>query len=795
MIRLITILSFLFVSMSFLHAEIIKEKGFFSYEYDQDEGTVMLDVPISQLGKEFLYVNSLSAGIGSNDIGLDRGQLGSDRLVRLEKRGNKLMLVQLNTDYRANSNNKLERLAVEEAFAKSILAGWKIKSNEGGVITVDITDFLLRDAHGVSRRLKQSNQGSYSLDKSRSAINEDRTKAFPDNTEFDAFLTFGGSPKGGYIRSVTPDSESITVNQHHSFIRLPDGYQPRTYHPYSGFNSMSYYDYATPIESPISKKFITRHRLEKKNPNADVSEAKEPIVYYMDPGCPDPIKTALMEGARWWDQAFQAAGFAPGTFQVREMPAGADMMDVRYNVIQWVHRSTRGWSYGASVRDPRTGEILKGHVSLGSLRVRQDFLIAQGLLSPYKDSDSNHGEMKELALARLRQLAAHEVGHTIGLAHNFAASTNERASVMDYPHPYVELTVNGDMDFSEVYDDKIGDWDKATITYGYKQYKSASEEKSGLLSQIESVQKKGLRYISDRDARPAGGAHPHGHLWDSKPDPAVELDRMLKVRKKALKNFGEHTITTGTPISELEKVLVPLYLMHRYQVEAVAKVIGGLDYNYAVKGDALDHKVSPVSMRDQDKAITSVLNSLSAEQLRLPENIINLIPPPAAGYGRDRETFKGRTSVAFDVLAPVESYANGVFSLILHQDRLARIHRHNVAQGHPMSLQLYIDQLGRHFFEQQSSDPYSKALEETVQHNFVMHLLDKATNASVDPAAASVAHGCISRLKDQLLKGSDDHAKRLVYLIDHALAHPNSIELPEAKALPPGSPIGCGHGL
>ena len=773
-----------------------RQNGFFDFTYSEDEGTVILEIQDRFINQEFLYVNSLSAGIGSNDIGLDRGQLGSDRLVRIEKMGNKLMLVQLNTRYRANSNNKLERQAIEEAFAQSILAGWKIESHDKGIYKVDITEFLLRDAHGVADRLKRGKEGNYSLDKSRSAVNTSRTKSFPDNTEFDAILTFGGEPDGVYLRSVTPDAKSVTVQQHHSFIRLQDaGYQPRVFHSYSGFNNLTYADYATPIESPLEKKYITRHRLEKKNPSANISAAKEPIIYYMDPGCPEPIKSALMEGAAWWDQAFQAAGFASGTFQVRELPDGVDMMDVRYNVIQWVHRSTRGWSYGSSIIDPRTGEILKGHVSLGSLRVRQDFLIAQGLLSPYGGDDNNNPQMKELALARLRQLAAHEVGHTIGLAHNFAASTNDRSSVMDYPHPYVELDVNGNLDFSQMYDDKIGAWDKHTISYGYRQYKNTSEEKNGLLKQIESVQKAGLRYISDRDARPQGGAQPHGHLWDNRPDPSVELNRMLKVRKNALKRFGEDAITSGTPVSELEKVLVPLYLMHRYQVEAVTKLIGGLEYSYGVKGDALNHKVSPVGLGEQDKAIQAILNSLSAQELKLPDHVISLLPPPAKGYSRSRESFRGRTNLAFDVLGPVESYATTVFSLMLHPDRLARIHRHNVAHGHAMSLALYLDQLSNYIFEQASQDLYGSAIEKVVQHNFVMHLLEKATNKKVDPLTGSIAHGAIQRLKSKFLSKEDDQSKRLAYLINHALLHPETIKLPTAKALPPGSPIGCGIGL
>ncbi|MEL6123295.1 MAG: zinc-dependent metalloprotease [Bacteroidota bacterium] len=769
--------------------------GFFSFTYDDESGDIVMEVPANMLGEEFLYVPSLSAGVGSNDIGLDRGQLGGEKVVRIDRRGKKLFLTQPNLDYRANSSNSLEVQAVKEAFAESVIWGWEIKEKKGENYIVSMTDFLLRDVHGVISRLKRAKQGNFKLDKSRSAINIDRTKAFPNNTEFDVILTFTGQADGRYLQSVTPDNGAVTVQQHHSFVRLPDeGYEPRAFHPYSGYFSISYYDYATPIESPLEKRWITRHRLEKRNPEAPISEAKEPIVYYMDPGCPEPVRSALMEGAAWWDQAYQAAGYAPGTFQIKDLPAGADMMDVRYNVIQWVHRSTRGWSYGASVIDPRTGEIIKGHVSLGSLRVRQDFLIAQGLLSPYGDDDSNHEQMMEAALARLRQLAAHEVGHTIGLSHNFASSVNDRASVMDYPHPYVELTSNGTMDYSQVYDDKIGAWDKQAIIYGYADLGSEEEATPFLNESISKAQGQGLQFISDQDARPIGGAHPQAHLWDNRPDAADELNRMMKVRANALKRFGEATITTGTPLSELEKVLVPLYLMHRYQLEATVKMIGGLDYGYYVKGDALDHRVTPVEISVQDKAIRSILNTLTAKQLKLPTSIIELIPPPAMGYPRDRETFSGKTNVAFDPLGPVQSYVDAAFGMMLHGDRLARIHRHSTAHGHPMTLSLFLDQLADYLFEQESIDAYSRSIEDIVKHGFVQHLLSKLANADTDLAVAVTVQDVLQTMQSQHLSEDIPLYNRLRLLIEEGIEEPGSIVLPEVSDLPPGSPIGCmGH--
>ncbi|NNK10015.1 MAG: zinc-dependent metalloprotease, partial [Flavobacteriaceae bacterium] len=560
-----------------------KYDGFFPFYYDSSNDKVYLEV--KELEKDFLYVYSLSSGIGSNDIGLDRGQLGNEQVVFFKKAGNKLLLIQPNLKYRALTDNALEKKSVEQAFAKSILFGFKIEEEKDGTYYIDLTDFLMQDAHGVTERLKRSKQGSYSLDKSKSAFNLERTKAFPENIEFDLMLTFKGAPTGNYIRSVAPNPELVTVSQHHSFISLPDdGFAMRDFDPRSGSYPFSYYDYATPVQESLIKQFVTRHRLEKQDPNAASSQAVEPIVYYLDNGTPEPVRSALLEGGRWWNQAFEAIGYQDA-FQLKMLPDDADPLDVRYNVIQWVHRSTRGWSYGSSITDPRTGEIIKGHVSLGSLRIRQDFLIAQALMDkPFAERDDNDEAMLNMALARIRQLSAHEIGHTLGFAHNFAASTNNRASVMDYPHPYISLK-NGKIDFSEAYDTGIGEWDKVTVAYSYSDFPANADEKEALNAILKQSHQQGLRYISDRDSRPMGSAHILGHLWDNGGSASSELDRLLELRGVAIENFSIDNIRSGEPNSVLEDVFVPLYFLHRYQTEAAVKSIGGLNYNYAVKGD------------------------------------------------------------------------------------------------------------------------------------------------------------------------------------------------------------------
>ena len=770
-----------------------KIDGYFPLYWNEKSGTLWME--INRLDKEVLNLGGLAAGLGSNDIGLDRGQGGGSRIVTFERVGPKVLMIQPNYRFRASSDNPDEVKAVTDAFARSTLWGFKVAAETDGRVLVDLTDYLLRDTHNVIPRLRRS--GNYRVDKSRSAVFMPMTMNFPKNTEIEVTVTYtsdGGGGGGGTLYegagAVAASGSAVTLRIHHSFVELPDdNYTPRLYDPRSGFGALIYRDYATPLGEPMDKRLIRRHRLYKKDPNARISDPVEPIIYYLDRGTPEPIRSALLDGAGWWNQAFEAAGYR-NAFQVELLPEGASSHDIRYNVINWVHRSTRGWSYGGSVTDPRTGEIIKGVVVLGSLRVRQDYMIGEGLLAPYENGDEVPTDIAEWALARIRQLGAHEVGHTIGLGHNYYDSQQGRISVLDYPHPLVTLKSDGTFDYSEVYDVGIGTWDKVSVTYGYQDFPDGINETAALKKILDDAWEDDIIYLSNQDM----SANPKVDQWSNGNDPAAELNRMMRVRRVALDRFGERAIKTGMPLATMEEVLVPLYMHHRFQVTAAASALGGMHYIYGMRGDGRV-PVRPVPASEQNAALDALLATLDPEELAIPKSVLEKIPPRPPGYRRTRELFPRYTGLMFDAITPAMVAADHTVSEMLNPSRAARMVEQNALNASIPGLDAVLNRLLDGTFGIQTSNGYHSEISRAIERVVVDRMIGLAGRATM-PQVRAIAAYRLESLGQQLGQRSSDtselaHRQALARDITRFLEQPGDAAAPPATpAAPPGAPIG-----
>ena len=796
-----------------------KIDGYFPLYWEERTGSMLLEIP--RFDAEFLFSTGLSAGLGSNDLGLDRGQGGQGRIVTFQRVGPRVMLVQGNQSFRSSSKNPLERKSVEDSFAKSVLWGFTVAAESNGKVLVDATEFLLRDIHGAARGLRP---GTFRVDRTRSAFYLPNTRNFPKNTEIDVTLTFvneaGGGGRGGAggpaqgpaaiappevagefgragglfsgsVASVTPSPDSVTLREHVSFVELPDGnFKTRLDDPRAGYGGISFVDYSAAIGEPIVMRYIRRHRLVKKDPAAAISEPVSPIRYWVDSGAPEDVKKALIEGAMWWNQAFEAAGFR-NAFIVEVLPGDADPMDIRYNMINWVHRSTRGWSSGGSVTDPRTGEIIKATVTLGSLRDRQDYMIFEGLLSPYATGNEKPSILYETALARIRQLSAHEVGHTLGLGHNYYDSSKGWISVMDYPHPLEELKADGTIDISKAYEARIGEWDKVTIDYGYREFPAGTSETAPLTKILDEAWAQDVRYFTNQDT----DIHPRTEQWSNGVNQADELNRLMQVRRSALNRLGEQTIRNGAPMTTIEEPLVPIFMYHRYAVEGAASMVAGQDFVYAMRGDGRT-PTKWESAVNQRKALEALAATLKPSELTIPTKLLGLIPPRPPGFGIHRELFPRNTGEGFDPINPGAIAADVTIGFVLQPDRAARMVAQHAVDPTLPGLEEVIDRVTKAIFDAPTASPYEaevRRAEERVLVDRLSWLAAAAQSGQVRAIASLKLQRLSTRLKANGTKAEADIAQHTLLAADikRFLERPAETAkmLPAAPA-PPGAPIG-----
>ncbi|PQA85361.1 zinc-dependent metalloprotease [Hyphococcus luteus] len=784
-----------------------RKDGFLTLYADEKGGKVYAVFPPADedgVALRAIYAAGLTSGLGSNPVGLDRGLFDSGSLVAFRRVGDRMIAEQENWTYRASADNPLERKAVRESFARSFLwAGEVTATGPNGESLVDISGFLTRDSLGVVKALKDHPKGgTYEVAKDRTFPDAANALAFPDNVEFDSFLTLTSDKPGSEVRATAADARAITIVMHHTLARLPDdGYKPRPYDVRSGAIDIPYYDFSAPLSDSIIRSVARRFRLERVDPSAASGPVKKPIVFYVDSGAPPQIRDALIEGASWWADAFAAAGFEDA-FRVEPLPEGAHPRDIRYNVISWTHRQTRGWSYGGGVSDPRTGEMLKGSVILGSQRVRQDRMIFEGLAGAEKSGTGETDDPVEIALARIRQLSAHEVGHALGFAHNFAASSNGRASVMDYPAPLVTVGDDGALDFSEAYDVGIGEWDKVAATWLYAQFPADADERATLDKILEDAYASGLRYVADSEGRSVSTGNPYASVWDNGEDAVAALKETMAVRKVALDNFGARAIHEGQPLSKLREVIVPVYLYHRYQVAAAAKLVGGYDFAYKTKGDDLSAG-SVVADEKQRAALSALIDTLDPEALMLPASLLDQMTPQMGGFGGggSGEVFDDDTRPMFDLMSAADTAVSLTIDALLDSARAARLVEQRRRAPQALGFGDVLNAIDAKVFA--AAGPGAQPLMTVAQDRFVSSLIALSRNEDAIPAARALADAKLraiaNRLNPSLFSGQQarEHNAWLQSRIEAHLDRPAAPAAPSTPAaeIPPGSPIGASDGM
>jgi hypothetical protein len=766
------------------------ERGLLPVHVDRKAGRILLSLskPDAEgVSGRFIYVSALETGLGSAPVGLDRALSGGSKILVFRRLGKKVAAEIENVRFRAEGAPAAEQAGVRESFAASTIWMGDVagETADGGVL-VDVSSFLARDDMGIAQALKNGGAGEFRLEPSLSVADPNAVRVFPKNIEMEARLSFVSAAPTAEANNISPVSGNLGFVVRHSLIALPEpGYEPRRFDPRAGSFGTQVVDFAQPLGRPIVYELANRFRLEKTDPAAPRSRVKKPVVFYIDRAAPEPIRTALLEGVSWWKTAFDAAGFIDA-FQVEMLPEGVDPLDIRYNVVNWVNRATRGWSYGQAIDDPRTGEIIKGQVLLGSLRVRQDMLIFEGLVGADKVGTGGPNDPVQAALARIRQLGAHEVGHALGFAHNFGASRQGRYSVMDYPAPRIGL-VNGAPDLSDAYGVGLGRWDSFAVDWLY-----GADDEAEARQVMATGLAEGLRYVAEADARTPGSAHPYGGLWDDSADPAAELSRMMEVRRAAVTRFGPRALGEGEAVANLRRKFVPIWLLHRYQVEAASKLIGGVEFAYALKGEA-NAASRPVPAAEQRRAIEALLATLSPEALTVPEPLLQHLSSGWSGNPDRQETieiFRTAGSNVFDPLVASETAAAVTLGNLLAPERLNRLEIQNATDSSMPSAHSLVDAILSRVLGG------SGAVQRRVATTAVLALARVQRDPVLSPTLALALSERLERLGGQLAQAGGtgvqaDWSRGLGRLLrDREALQVALAEQRRMPQIPPGMPIG-----
>lgn len=758
-------------------------------------GRILLTLPPADadgVAGRFLYVTGLRTGMGSADIRLDRGMNGSTELLAFRRIGKKIAITFENPRFRAVGGSAAEQAGVTNSFPVSTMMMSDIVSTEadGGTV-IDIAPFIARDTFGIANALNDGGKGFKQVD-AASTADVAAVRAFPDNIEMEAVQTFAGEIAGPAIRSIVPDPRAVSFRVHHSLIRLPaPGFQTRRFDIRSSANGIQVLDFNQPLGRDVVGQLAVRFRLEKTDPAAARSTVKKPIIFYIDNAAPEPVRTALAEGVSWWADAFYAAGLVDA-FKVEILPPGVDPLDARYNVVHWGSRQTRSWSYGQTVVDPRTGEIVRGSVILGALRVRQDVNIFEALVGTAGNNSGGPDDPVVAALARIRQLGAHEVGHAIGFMHNFAASTQDRASVMDYPGPLIELK-NGRIDLSNAYAAGIGAWDKTAVDWLYAQPAPGIDADADAARRIGESVARGQRFLTDIDGRSADSPTPWSSMWDNGPDPAAELVRMMAVRRVAIDGFGNAALLPGEPMAMLRRKFVLVWLLHRYQVDAAAKLVGGVDYAYLVNGDGRS-PATPVPAAAQMAAIDALMATLAPAALTVPDRLVGPLSAGINGQANpqfDSEVLANAGAAVFDPLVAADVAAQATLAALLAPTRLTRVHEQHRRDASLPGLAALLDRLVT-----ATIDPAGSAVGRRIGYRSIIALAAAARDNDTSPDVAAILDERLVMIGDSLRRSRADGdggawARSMARLIgDEARLQREVDKQPRTPAVPPGMPIG-----